>query len=91
MDSILIIQHDNENREVFEFWFDRRTLVLDRYRKERKVKRTWNIEKQYDRIFDRRSDITETDVPLTDKIKQQAIQAFVSQIACMKWGEYKRQ
>lgn len=88
--QIEIIQ-DELNKVQFTFYFDdyRYTLFLNKYLVfKRETKRHgWKCVSFYDRLNDRNSKIKESEVPLTEEIKQQALNEFFKIITVKKWSE----
>lgn len=72
------------------FYFYNNVLWLDQYivfSRETKRQKKYRMKTRYHRIFSRDSNIFLELVPLTDEIKQEALDLFTSQITVQKWGK----
>jgi hypothetical protein len=78
------------DRMIFSFWLNNNFLVLDTYRRQTKVKRTWKTVALYDRLSDRNSTITENEVPLDQDVKLKALEAMVNKLSVVTWSELKK-
>lgn len=80
---------DDLTTEMFYFWLNDLVLILDSYIVvKRKTKRhKGEILKKYDRLRGRESTLSETDVPFTEEIKQQAIEYVTSKLSVKLWSE----
>lgn len=80
----------SENKyELWRFIYLFDTIFLDSYAIfERQSKRhKYRQTKSYSRLNVRYCSIAEKDVPLTDEIKQEAFNEFISKIKVIKWSE----
>lgn len=80
------------HREVWLFWFDERThtLVLDEYTRESKAsaRHNWKTDASYGRLLaDHYSRLSESDVPLSDGVKEAALDAFMRHLKVIRWSE----
>jgi hypothetical protein len=85
-------QIDELTKERFSFWVNGNILILDSYNlflRENKTKRKYNSIKCYDRLYTRNSTITLEQVPLTEEIKNEALQEYIKTLKVMTWEEYK--
>lgn len=84
---------DDFNQEVYRFYFDadRGILYLDFYGWfHRDTKRKgWKLQKQYDRLRERESEMKESEVLLSDELKQQVIKHFTEKLKVEKWSSRK--
>jgi hypothetical protein len=68
-------------------------LVLDRYdvlQKESTRHKYFKSISKYDRLNRRNSGLNDWDVPLSEELKKEALENFVSRISVIKWSEFKR-
>jgi len=91
MQRIIVEKRKDElTLETWEFYFLDGILYLDKYllcKRESKSKRKYETLKKYDRLRERDSTIEESQVPLTDEIKNEAFNQFVSKIKILRWSE----
>lgn len=86
-------QIDKNTKEVFSFWFyeNRATLYLDSYDLQRRdtPRHKFKTVKKYSRLdYPRHPDpIKLKDVPLTEEIKKQALEVFMSTIKVDVWKD----
>ncbi len=100
MRDCITFTHDEPGglrRTVWTFWFYQGNLVLDSYAvhvRSSKRKRTWEIERIYSRLSLCRMPgtvaVAEENVPLTDEIKQEALELFKAPIKVVRWSEVSR-
>lgn len=86
------IKIDDLNKEVYRFWENGTTLVLDSYyllSRENKRKQKWNYLKTYERISSRGANTAESEVPFTEEIRQLALDEYVKLLKVKTWSEYK--
>ena len=89
---------DPLTKERWEFLLFETDIVLDRYElghRENTRKRSWGIVKLYSRLthgINRYGNnlIGEEDVPLTEEIKKEVLEKFISKLKVIRWGERKR-
>jgi len=84
------IEINELTREIYRFYYMDNTIYLSEYylmQKESKNKRTYKTILRYDRIMNRSNNIEESDIVLTDELKKQALEIFVSNIKVKKWSE----
>lgn len=74
---------------TYDFYFMDGTLYLDSYREwEKPTKRSgYKLKGNYDRLRERDSSIKESEVPLGDEIKAQAMKEFISKLSVKRWSE----
>lgn len=87
------IKLDELTYEQFIFRFFDNVLYLDGYyvnKRETTKHRKYNIIKQYSRLSNRYDTLTESEVPLTDEIRQRALNEFFSTIKCLTWSERRK-
>lgn len=83
----IIKEIDELNREVYRFCLiDETKLVLDEFRIEfKETKRhKFKCNKFYERLRKRESTLTVDDVNLTEELKQEVIDKFISQLTVVK-------
>lgn len=83
---------DELNKEVYRFWENETTLILDSYyllNRESKRKQKWTYLKTYERLSGRSSTIIESDVPFTEEIKQLALTEYIKTLSVKTWSEFK--
>jgi hypothetical protein len=89
----ILKQIDELTQEEYSFYFcDGTILVLDTYRlskKESKRKKNYTTIKWYNRLSLKDSTMTETEVPLTDEIKNEILQEFFKTISVTTWNKHK--
>lgn len=92
MRTSLDIDTGDLTKVVYQFYFSEGTLYLDSYTKFEKAtkKSGYKMKGFYDRLRERDSDITESEVPFTDAIKAMAFKEFTSQLSVKKWSEKKK-
>lgn len=75
--------------EEYVFWVDENHIFLDKYFIMAKPLngRKFRIEKFYDRVNSRESNLTEAEVPFSNSIKAEAIEIFAKELKCLKWLE----
>jgi len=76
--------------EVWRFIIIRETLFLDRYfiaEKESTRHRKYNDVVRYDRVMTRGNSIEESEIPLTNEIKNEALNMYFDTINCKKWSD----
>ena len=81
---------DELTKEVWDFTLLRGTLFLDSYqllKRENTRKRKYLVIKKYNRLFERDSNIEESEVPFTEEIKKEALQRYFATIDCLRWSE----
>lgn len=86
------IKIDDLNKEVYRFWENGTTLVLDSYyllSRENKKKQKWSYLKVYERILSRGTNTLESEVPFTDEIKKLALDEYIKLLSVKTWSEYK--
>ncbi len=90
----IIRDTDALTREEFTFWFDERRMVLyldAYYFKKRQTKRhNFKVVTQYSRSDSRRPPynwMELKDVPLTEDIKNRALEQFISEIKVGVWND----
>ena len=71
--------------ESWIFWFYEMVLYLDTYIITRKEGRKTIASDSYSRLGNRRSNIIIAAVPLTDEIKQEALDRFSEQLTVKTW------
>lgn len=87
---IFEIVKDELTKELWGFTLIRNTLFLDKYellQRESTRKRKWNDVKKYDRLMSRYSTMEDSEVPLTDDVKKEALERYFESIDCRKWSE----
>jgi hypothetical protein len=83
-------QIDELTIEKWRFRFIDRNIYLESYyilQKESKRHKNYRTLKKYERLSKRDSNVEESEVPLTDELKQEALNQFVSKIKILKWSE----
>jgi hypothetical protein len=83
-------QIDELTIEKWRFSFIDRNIYLESYyilQKESKRHKNYRTLKKYERLSKRDSNVEESEVPLTDELKQEALNQFVSKIKILKWSE----
>lgn len=86
----IVKQIDDLTIERFKFIDINNNLYLDIYSLEKREStkhRKYTKIKKYDRLMERVSNMEESDVPLTDDIKDEAFRMFISKIKVLKWSE----
>jgi len=84
-------QIDNLSKHQYVFWFDEnaRTLWVDEYNllERESPRHNYKIKKQYKRIPMRSNlnNLTKEQVPLSDEIKEAAINSLISQVKVEFW------
>ena len=73
--------------EVWRFYLLDSTLYLDEYIITRKEGRKTISVDTYSRLEHRRSNLEENEVPLTNEIKQEALDNFINSINVKTWSE----
>ena len=90
--KVSVESDDSLRRVTWRFWFHRGQLVLDAYCIETRAsrRRNYKVESSYERLALSRSDsLKESDVPLPDAIREQAIRAFTANIVVVRWSDVK--
>lgn len=85
-------QIDELTKEEFNFWENGNTLIFDSYylfSRENTRKRTWNKVKMWERLTGRSTNMLFEYVPLTEEVKQEALQEYIKTLKVMTWEEYK--
>ena len=74
---------------TYDFYLLDGVLYLDVYREwEKSTKRSgYKFKRGYDRLNERDSHFKESEVPLTDEIKKEALKEFISKLSVKKWSE----
>lgn len=65
-------------------------IILDSYKievRENSRKKNFQVSRIYDRHMERKSNMLEKDVPLSEEIKAEAKERFFRSIKVMKWNE----
>lgn len=76
--------------ETWYFRFIDGNIMLQSYyfdKRESKRHRKYKTIKKYDRFDSRNSTLNEEDVVLTDKMRQEVLNQFMSTVRVLKWGE----
>lgn len=76
--------------EKWRFCYMYDIIFLDGYellKKESPRHKKFNIIKQYERIMYKNNNITESEVPLSDELKAEVLNMFMSNIKVLKWSE----
>lgn len=85
-------QIDELTKEWFTFWVNGNLIILSTYfllSRENTRKRTYTAIKKYDRLYERDSNITLEEVPLTQEIREEVLSEHVKSLKVMTWAEYK--
>ena len=86
----IIKQIDELTFQKWGFTFIDRILFLNSYcicKKESKRHKNFKTLKSYERLDGRGSNMTEDEVPLTDELKMEVINQFMSTLKVIKWSE----
>ena len=81
---------DELTKETWDFTLIRETLFLNGYqllKRENTRKRKYISVKKYDRLQKRNSNIEESQVPLTNEIKKEALERYFDTIDVRRWSE----
>jgi|DEB0MinimDraft_10_1074344.scaffolds.fasta_scaffold01477_15 hypothetical protein len=84
------IQLNELQKEIWDFTLIQNTLFLDFYsfeERESTRKRKYLSIKRYDRIMNRQCTMKESEVMLTEEIKNKALTEYFKTIDCKKWSE----
>lgn len=87
------IKIDDLNKEVYRFWENGTTLILDSYHlltRESKRKQKWEFKKVYERLSGRNSTINENNVPLTTEVRDLALDEYIKTLSVKTWSEFKK-
>lgn len=86
------IKIDDLNKEIYRFWENGTTLILDSYyllNRESKRKQKWNYLKIYERLSKKDSNMLESEVPFTESIKQLVLEEYVKLLSVKTWSDCK--
>lgn len=79
--------------EKWRFTFLDNVIYLDSYfllEKESKRHKNVKVIKKYERINERDNTMTESDVIVTDELKEEVLKQFMSTIKVIKWSERRK-
>ncbi len=89
MEHVDVIRQTSKiEREVWRFWYNRKTLWLDYYALEKREtpRHGWKINAYYSRLNDRWfKKIPIQEVPLTEDIKNEVLSKFMKEIKVKIW------